>query len=238
MPEIKLFYSNCDCCVSSGSSQTGSGSNLCNCFFVYNFQDDTTPCWGVFNPARQCKKNFVVNINLSFAGCNPSPIGSCSSASSGAETGFDGPSTGSASDCLTECPDCCNLIDSSYELNLVCVGNTLTTENLIDGSCGSSADFESGSFCLGKRKNKCTYFYITADGPTFYGQFFIPIDNWGLGGFIQFPSVFSCDPFVMGGGLNFGRDFAPVLEPCLANCLNGLDPVCISGFFTITEAMP
>jgi hypothetical protein len=243
MPEIKLFYKNCDCCSGSGSSGSGSGSQLaCDCTFLTAGLDDAQHCDG-FDVVTLCKKNFVVNIALNFSGCGSTPIGSCGSVS-GMQSGVvDGDSTGSSSDCLTVCPNCCDLVDATYQLNLECVGDTLASTNLIDGNCGSSVDFESGSFCLGKRTNKCTYFYITVTGSTFFGQFFVPIDNQGLQGISYNATIGSCDPFLMFGNLFFGRALGTVVEPCLANCLTNpvygvLDPGCISGTFTITEALP
>lgn len=241
MAEIKLFYKSCDCC---------SGSSGCNCSFLTEGLDDGMLCNG-FDVVTKC--NFVVNINLDFSGCGSTPIGSCSSGSSasGAETGLDGPETGSTPDCLTTCPDCCDLINQTYQFNLECVGNTLASENLIDGNCGSSIDFESGSSCLGQRTDKCSFFYISVTGTSFFGQFFVPIDNGGLQGVFTSAFIVSCDPFQMTGFLFFGRALGLINEPCLAQCLNrtpgffadidpagGIDTGCISGTFTITEALP
>ena len=246
MPEIKLFYKNCNCCSGSGSgSASGSGSQAdCDCTFLTNSLTESQRCNG-FDVVTICKKRFVVNININFSGCGSTPLSSCGSGSgaSGAETGLDGPETGSTPDCLTTCPDCCDLIKKSYQFNLECIGDTLTTENLIDGNCGSQTYFETGSYCLGQRSNKCSYFYITVTGSSFEGFFVLPIDNGLLSGYIDFAGIGSCDPFLMTGILLFGRAGGPVIEPCLANCLTVpdvgvLDPGCITGTFTITEALP
>jgi hypothetical protein len=242
MPEIKLFYKNCNCCSGSGS---GSGSQAgCDCTFLTDAFDEVNRCNG-FDVVTLCKKRFVVNININFSGCGSTPLSNCGSGSgaSGPETGLDGPETGSTPDCLTTCPDCCDLIKSTYQLDLECIGDTLTTENLIDGSCGSNTFFETGSYCLGPRPDKCAYFYITVTGSSFEGVFFLPIDNGSSGGIIDFAGISSCDPFLMTGTLLFGRAGGPVFEPCLANCLTVpdvgvLDPGCITGTFTITEALP
>lgn len=247
MPEIKLFYKNCNCCSGSGSgSASGSGSQAgCDCTFLTNAFDEVNRCDG-FDVVTLCKKRFVVNININFSGCLSTPLGSCGSGSgvSGAETGLEVDGSGSASDCLTTCPNCCDLIKSTYQFDLECVGDTLTTENLIDGNCGSNTFFETGSYCLGQRSDKCSYFYITITGSSFEGVFFLPIDNGSFGGYIDFVGIASCNPFLMTGNILFGRAGGVfVFEPCLANCLTVsqdivLDPACMTGTFTITEALP
>jgi len=246
MPEIKLFYKNCNCCSGSGSgSASGSGSQAdCDCTFLTNSLTESQRCNG-FDVVTLCKKRFVVNISLNFSGCGSTPFANCGSGSgvSGAETGLEVDGSGSASDCLTTCPNCCDLIKPTYQLDLECVGDTLTTKNLIDGNCGSNTFFETGSYCLGPRPDKCAYFYITVTGSTFFGVFFLPIDNGSTGGLTINANVVSCDPFLMSGTLLFGRAGGPVFEPCLANCLTVpdvgvLDPGCITGTFTITEALP
>ena len=135
MPDIKLFYKNCNCCSGSGSgSSSGSGSEAsCDCTFLTTSLNEIDRCDG-FDVVTLCNKRFVVNININFSGCGSTPIGNCGSGSgaSGAETGLDGPETGSTPDCLTTCPDCCELIKSTYQFDLQCIGDTLTTENLID----------------------------------------------------------------------------------------------------------
>jgi len=198
-----------------------------------------------FDVVTLCNKRFVVNININFSGCGSTPIGNCGSGSgaSGAETGLDGPETGSTPDCLTTCPDCCELIKSTYQFDLQCIGDTLTTENLIDGSCGSDTFGETGSYCLGQRSDKCTFFYITAIESDFMGVFLLPIDNGASGGLVDFAGISSCDPFLMTGSLLFGRAGAATFAPCLSDCLINselvvLDPSCITATFTITEALP
>ena len=246
MPEIKLFYKNCNCCSGSGSgSASGSGSQAtCDCTFLTASLAEFRRCDG-FDVVTLCKKRFVVNISLNFSGCGSTPFANCGSGSgvSGAETGLEVDGSGSASDCLTTCPNCCDLIKSSYQLDLECVGDTLTTENLIDGNCGSNTFFETGSYCLGDRLDKCAYFWITVTGSSFLGAFFLPIDNGYIGGFTIDANVASCDPFLMSGTLNLGQNGRTLVEPCLANCLTVpdfgvLDPGCITGTFTITEALP
>lgn len=246
MPEIKLFYKNCNCCSGSGSgSASGSGSQAdCDCTFLTASLAEFRRCDG-FDVVTLCKKRFVVNINLNFSGCGSTPLANCGSGSgaSGAETGLIVDGSGSTSDCLTTCPNCCDLIKSGYQLDLECVGDTLTTENLIDGNCGSNTFFETGSYCLGNRLDKCAYFWITVTGSSFLGAFFLPIDNGYIGGFTIDANVASCDPFLMSGTLNLGQNGRTLVEPCLANCLTVpdvgvLDPGCITGTFTITEALP
>lgn len=245
MPEIKLFYRNCNCCSGSGSSGSGTGSgSSCDCTFLTDGFDAPMRCNG--SPVvTNCKKNFVVNITLNFSGCGSSPLGSCGSGSGGGpSTGGD--FTGSGSDCHV-CPSCCELIPRTFQLGLECIGDTLATSNLIDGNCGSSTDFETGSTCLGPRSDKCTYFWIGVFGSSFGGAFFFPLDNWGLAGSVNLWNIDSCNPFQMSGTLFFGRAGAPMDEPCLAACLgrevgvwlglgSGLDPGCITGSFVITEA--
>lgn len=247
MPEIKLFYRNCNCCSGSGSSGSGSGSAAaCDCEFLTAGFDEQLRCDG-FPVVTECKKNFVVNIYINFSGCVSTAIGSCGSGSSGLslESGVvDGESgSGSTSECLSECPACCDLIPKQFQINLECIGDSLASANLIDGNCGSSLDLATGSTCLGRRSDKCTFFYITITGSSFSGQFFLPIDNGYLGGGVTFANVVSCNPFQLSGSLLFGRAGAPVTEICLAECLTNntgtvLDPGCITATFTITEALP
>jgi hypothetical protein len=248
MPEIKLFYKNCNCCSGSGSgSASGSDSQAgCDCRFLTAGFDDNLRCDG-FPVVTECKKNFVVNIYINFSGCGSTPIANCSSgsAASGPETGLDIIETGSGSiPCLTTCPNCCDLVPKQLQINLECIDDTLASTNLIDGFCGSSFfDNETGSTCLGRRSDKCTFFIIKISGSSFGGAFAFPIDNGYLAGGIDFANVVSCDPFQLSGSLLFGRAGAPVTEICLAECLTTntgtvLDPGCITGTFTITEALP
>jgi len=235
MPEIKLFYKNCNCC---------SGSGSCGCRFLTAGFDDNLRCDG-FPVVTECKKSFVVNIYINFSGCVSTPIANCSngSAGSGPETGLEVDGSGSGSDCLNECPECCDLVPKQFQINLECIDDTLASTNLIDGLCGSSFFYnETGSTCLGRRTDKCTFFIIKISGSSFEGAFAFPIDNGYLAGGIDFANVVSCDPFQLSGSLLFGRAGAPVTEICLAECLTTdtgtvLDPGCITGTFTITEAL-
>jgi hypothetical protein len=239
MPEIKLFYKNCNCCSGSGSS--GSGS--CSCGFLQS----------VCPEATECKTKFHVTVNVSFANCGSTPFGSCSSGSgaSGAETGLDGPETGSGSDCLETCPSCCDLVAKKYELDLDCylIGSNdwaLVSDNLNINPASPSLCAEWGlegaqDSCKGPR-NGCTFFSIqVVDGVLIYAIFGTPIDGgmfWGFGTeqFLQdnlpcSPSVNvdSCNPLQISGNLLAFANMAGISDnpntfnylqmPCFGSCL-------------------
>lgn len=222
-PEI-IYFENCTSCC--------SGSHPCNCsFFDIHCPEDS--------PVRlNCKKNFIANIYLDFSNCIQSPIKTCGS-------GYGTGQTGSGS-CYTSCPDCCDLIPGSWQLHMTCVGDYLASSNLVDGSCGSSIDFKPTYSCVGNDPSRCNFFWINKQ-LNFKGQFWIPIDNWGFGGYPYNTFVISCEPLVISGQLFFGRGLRPISEPCVAACFGrspntwpipgiGNDPGCTTGTFVITEA--
>lgn len=258
MPELRLFYQNCNCCSGSGSS--GSGSCQCN-FFASGYSFGECSSYPV---NQECNTDYVLTVNLSFAQCSGLPIGSCGNSASGAETGLDGPETGSTPDCVVECPSCCDLFESQFEIPLICLGGTLLSKNLVVDSseynecfAGSAllAGYGSIGSCL--QHKKCPYFVLYHDGT---GHLAIPVDNWPLhfyipgydGGF----SIASCNPLQININASaFSGDLInDVSAPCLANCFgrNGwkyptwidqfltyadivFDASCIKATMTITE---
>lgn len=248
MPEIKLFYPNCNCCSGSGS-QSGSGS--CSCGF-FESVCGTSPVY------TNCKTRFHVTVNVSFSACGSTPFGSCGSGSSGSALqsgvvdGEAGSSSGSGS-CLEQCPSCCDLVDAKYEMDLECLQAGTNAWALISDSlfldsgnpslCGFWAGGGAGDSCKGKRDG-CTFFSILASGNTLYSATFgTAIDGgmfWGwsdasdsiCSGFI---SVDSCEPLQVSGKLiasaslgGFSNDtnsFNYLNMPCFGPCLfpEGLD---------------
>lgn len=256
---IRLYYPNCDCCSGSGSS--GSGSCSCNFYWASALCDSTT----------HCPTEYVATIRLNFSGCGSSPIGSCGSGSSGSDTeptasGSVIPigtgSSGSSGSSCRVCPDCCSIANKAWQINLVCVGGDLVSENLIYGAGGSSC-FGSGALepqsgssdCLGFRSDRCLSASI-AGGLTIGGSFWLPLD----GGYLIVESgpltVSSCNPFLMSGIVGTVRPGGPTIStssggfvtdypsiyPCLSPCLdssyfiaNGFFS-CVTGTVTVTEA--
>lgn len=223
IPEIILFE-NCTACC--------SGSAICTCSFfdIHCSESDLV--------RSACKTYFKANIFLDFSNCLQSPIKTCGS-------GFGSGQTGSGS-CMGSCPSCCDLIPGFWELDMICVGDYLASSNLVDGSCGSSIDYKPSYTCAGNDPLRCNFFWINKQ-LNFNGQFWIPIDNWGFGGYTFNTFVLSCDPLVISGELYFGRAGAPIPEPCIAACFGrpanswlfpgvGNDPGCTTGTFIITEA--
>lgn len=250
MPEIKLFYPNCNCCSGSGSS--GSGS--CDCGFFQGVCGSSP----VFT---QCKKTFHVTVNVSFAGCGSTPFGSCGSGSavSGVETGIADPdepgSSSGSSPCLSECPSCCDLVDKKFEMSLQCLQAGPNTWALISDSlfldagnpslCSNWGLDGAGDACKGKR-NGCTYFSILASGNTIYNaNFGTAIDGGMLWGYSDiFDNVVPCSPSIsvdsceplqisgkllataaLGGNSNNSSLFNYLNMPCFGPCLfpEGLD---------------
>ena len=247
MPEIKLFYKNCNCCSGSGS---GSGSGSCSCGFLQS----------VCPAATECKTRFHVTVNVSFANCGSTPFGSCSSGSgaSGAETGLAPPdelgsaSSSGSSPCLATCPSCCDLVAKKYELDLDCytIGSNdwaLVSPNLTIDPTSPSLCAEWGlegaqDSCKGPR-NGCTYFSIqVVDGVLIYAIFGTPIDGgmfWGFGAeqFLQENllcsssiNVDSCSPIQISGNLLASANMAGAGDisasifnflqmPCFGACL-------------------
>lgn len=248
MPEIKLFYPNCNCCSGSGSS--GSGS--CDCGFFQGVCGSSP----VFT---QCKKTFHVTVNVSFAGCGSTPFGSCGSGSSGSALqsgvvdGDAGSGSGSGS-CLEQCPSCCDLVDAKYEMSLQCLQAGPNTWALISDSlfldagnpslCSNWSLDGARDACKGKRDG-CTFFSIQASGSNIYSAAFgTAIDGGMLWGFTDdvlfmpcssFISVDSCEPLQVSGKLlagaalsgisNSSSTFNYLNMPCFGPCLfpEGLD---------------
>ncbi len=257
MPELRLFYQNCNCCSGSGSS--GSGSCQCN-FFRSDLDFGECSSYPV---SQECQTEFYLTVNLSFSHCSGLPIGSCGSGSLASGV-VDGSETGSVADCVTECPNCCDLFDFNFEIPLICLGQTLVSKNLVVDSpeynecfSGSAplAGYGSIGSCL--KHKKCPYFVLSSDGT---GHLAIPIDNWPLhfyipgydGGF----SIDSCNPLqiTINASAFSGDLINDISAPCLANCFgrNGLkyptwvdqgltladvtfDASCIKATMTITE---
>lgn len=225
MPEFKLFYKNCTCCA--GSESSGSGSASCFCSF-FNVLCPTSPV------KTNCQKNFVVNITLNFSGCVGTQMGSCGSGSgiSGPETGLDVDGSGSTgSDCRKTCKPCCELVPFSYELNLECFNDILAVPEL-NGDCIPVGSHE----CLGNRLN-CPFFTIDSGLSGYFGNLF---DDGYLTIIFNGAILDSCSPLVISGTLN---GIATNLSTCLRSCLEGFNqpefyPTCITGTFTITEALP
>lgn len=255
MAEIKFFYPNCDCCSGSGSS----GSGPCSCVFyktVLSCPSDD-----------HCPTDYVATIRLNFSGCGSSPIGSCSSGSSGSSgitgsgptTGGDFEPTGSAdtgSDCRV-CPDCCSIANKVWQINLRCVDSYLASDSFIDGlgsTCFGSNSFDpqtGSSDCLGFRTDRCQggWVGLGGDGSSIVGWFILPLD----GGFLYVAvgpfSLSNCNPFLMSGPVTgvgpATGDLAdyPSIFPCMNQCLDSSYFTssgwsCVTGTVTITEAGP
>lgn len=222
MPEYRQFYKNCDCCSGSGS---GSGSAACDCSFFASL------C-GSSPVHTNCKKNFVVNIALDFSGCVGTQMGSCGSGSgiSGPETGLiveDG-SGSTGSDCRTTCKPCCELAAFSYELNLECFNQYLST-GFFNGDCIPPP---GGYTCLGGRSN-CPYFEINTGLSGIFSNLF---DDGPVTFIFENAVVTSCNPMQINGTFN-GQ--VSNYSSCLQLCIDGVFlPTCITGTFTITEALP
>ena len=236
MPEIKLFYKNCDCC---GSGSSGSGSNSCQCAFFTSLCS-TSPVH------TNCKTNFVVNIVLDFSGCVGTEIGSCGSGSaSGSDDGPGsvpkGPAQGSqqtgssgssGSECRKTCKSCCDLAPLIYELSLECFDSIIAVPDF-NGECIPPG---GGFECLENRTN-CSYFEINS---TLNGTFQTLYDDGFIGLNFENATVDSCNPLQISGTFNSAKT---ILSSCLASCLIGSDGFslsanCINGSFTITEALP
>lgn len=251
MPELNFFYPNCDCCSGSGSS--GSGS--CNCVFYKTLLSCPD--------ATHCPTEYVATIRLNFTGCGSSPIGSCSTGSSGSSTG-GGPSTGgdfeptgsaSGSDCRV-CPDCCSIASKVWQINLQCVDSWLASDSFIGsaaGSCfgdGFGAGQTGSDTCVGFRNDRCVGGQVGgASAGSIAGIFVVPMDGGYLYVGANSFSVSSCDPFLMSGIVSAISPFweAPDLSdynlvfPCLSQCLDSsyLESgiwSCVTGTVTITEA--
>jgi hypothetical protein len=241
MPEIKLFYKNCDCC---GSGSSGSGS--CSCGFIQ------AACTG----STECKTKFHVTINVNFANCGSTPFGSCSSGSgvSGLESGIadpDSPSESGSSGsepCLSTCPSCCDLVASKYELDLDCyetspgtwflINDALTIDPANPSKCAEWGLVGAQDSCKGARDG-CTYFAIGfANGNFVLASFATAIDGGMLFGFSdQLESaqcnsstvVDSCNPLQISGNLvasaslaglsNNPNQFNYLNMPCFGACL-------------------
>jgi hypothetical protein len=245
MPEIKLFYKNCNCCSGSGSS--GSGSQACGC----NFFSSTCSSSPVHN---ECKTDFVASISFDFSECGSFPIGSCGSgsAASGAETGLDGPETGSGSDCIQTCPDCCDLLPDNVEIPLTCVGSLLISDISSEtdpkyAACKEKIETNAGS-CLQvpNNSNACNFMYLDSSATSgTYGNIWLNIDNNFVYLVIDGFSVTSCEPVVVSGSfymapLNDIANAFPCLGPCIGTVLTDDDLItseCVKGTFTITEAL-
>ena len=224
------YYRNCTCCA-SGSS----GSGICECSFF------TDVCSG--NPVvSNCKTSFVVNLNISWAGCTGTPLGSCGSGSSGSgfpvESGLvDGEvidnSGSSSGSCRTTCSDCCNMLSATYELPISCIGDNISKE-----------DFEN--YCLQIFRNDgtdcydsipgCNYFSINKSG---MGYIALRIDGYYLTLYFYESSVI-CNPVEITGVFDSSKNI--YAGNCLYACVIGSDGSyhidCITGSFTITEALP
>lgn len=231
MPEFRQFYKNCDCCSGSGSS---TGSQPCDCTFTQ------TLC-GSSPVFTNCKKNLVVNITLDFSGCVGTQMGSCGSGSGSSGSGLpvqsgvvDGEGSGSSgssgSECRKTCKPCCDLAAFNYELNLECFGDYLSTGFIQDGCLPPPEGFA----CLESRDG-CPYFEINSAGS---GVFLSLFDDGYLSIVFSGATVASCNPFQIDGTLN---GTATALGACLRTCLGdteNISPTCITGTFTITEALP
>lgn len=245
MPEIKLFYPNCNCCSGSGS-QSGSGS--CSCGF-FESVCGTSPVY------TNCKTKFHVTVNVSFSACGSTPFGSCGSGSSGSALqsgvvdGEAGSSSGSGS-CLEQCPSCCDLVDAKYEMDLECLQAGQNTWALISDSlfldagnpslCSTWAVNGATDACKGKRDG-CTYFWILASGSTIYNANFGTAIDGGI--FWGYSEIFenivpcnssinldSCDPLqvtgkllataaLVGGDSTTPPGFNYLNMPCFGACL-------------------
>lgn len=225
MAEITLVYPNCNCC--SGS---GSGSGSCQCSF-FDAGKALSEC-STSSVKTACKTAFYLSVTLSYSQCSGLPIGSCGSAASGAETGLtvDGSGSGSAQDCVTDCPSCCDLFSKTFEIPLVCYGDLIVSKNMVDGSpeyieCfggSGNSPFIGGSIGSCLTYKKCPYFVFTSDGT---GHLALPIDHWVLHfyipGYNGNISVDSCDPLqiTMNSEAFCGDQVNDISAPCLANCL-------------------
>lgn len=249
------FYPNCSCCGS------GSGSaSECECWF-FNLSkigsEAGSEGWGYCQNSdpvnADCKRNFVLTIYFNFTNCGSAPIGSCGSGgpASGAETGLveDGSGSGSGSiPCSTTCPEnCCDLIPKRKEFYLTCYGDAMATANLINinEECSDPNDTRFLE-CKGARPN-CDYAVIGRRfnyGEDYHGIFGLAIDSSFLFGFLENPSLDSCNPVQISGTTSFGSGFAdyPSLISCFFKCFGFsesgyfLDLSCMTATWVITEA--
>ena len=255
------FYPNCSCC---GSGSASGSASECECWF-FNLSkigsEAGSEGWGYCQNSdpvnADCKKNFVLTIYFNFTNCGSAPIGSCGSGgpASGAETGLveDGSGSGSGSiPCSTTCPEnCCDLIPKSKELYLTCFGNLLTTQNIVtltETSENVCYDPNGVRFleCKGARPI-CDYALIgrtwnfDEDGR---GVFGIALDSSFIYGFLENPSLDSCNPLLISGTSSFGKGFPdyPSLFSCIYKCFGFLesevylDLSCMTATWVITEA--
>lgn len=234
MPEVKLFYPNCNCC--SGS---GSGSGSCGCSFFSSLCPSAPVYLG-------CDTTFSVTVRFSFSACVHGSLGSCGSGSSGGgpSTGGDFEPTGSSGSDCSICPSCCDLIPRTITFSLACIGSILTTTNMVSatGACTDPSTNEEGGSCKGYRTDRCPYFQLASTGS---GQVWIPVDSGGIYGTISLFSLDACNPLQITGSISFSNatvvngSGGEAFAPCLAACV-GLDGTvydwdCITATFTITE---
>jgi hypothetical protein len=236
MAEVKFYYRNCTCCSGSGSG--------CECQYWGN-----TPCAGESYDACDSIRLKAV-ITFDYSGCGQFFGGSfwkCSgSSASGAETGLtvDGSGSGSGS-CLQECPDCCDLLPDSITLDLVCVGDTYVTENLIDAN-PEDPSWSFDSNCLGNRPDKQTYMLFPScmfgDSNNCIGLLVIPLDGFNLIFYLYadpfYLNLVSCNPLDVRYSITCGNSSTSAgydLMPCLSACIGG-NTCCVRANISITEA--
>lgn len=258
IPSLVNFYTNCSCC-GSGSSGSGQPTTQCPCkryVGVDSYEGFFDMCDG--SPVYDsCMMDFIVTITFDFSECVGRPIGSCGSGSGSAVLLGSGSGSGP---CLSGCPSCCDLIPPIVEMPLKCQCTTGTTlvpgfgtyancylasYNLFDPPPECKFDFGGGGYpsCYGLRKDQCPFFIASKSGGI---NFFLPIDNAGLQGYIPTSSNFgmwsldSCDPVLITGDMWMLPTGSPsVFMPCLNGCggAGGFNvPSCVKATFAITEA--
>jgi hypothetical protein len=243
MGEIKFYYKNCACCSGSGSG-SGSGSQNCECQYWAN-----TPCVGESYDACDSIRLRAV-ITFDYSGCSSFYGGSfwqCTGSVSGLESGVvDGDGSGSGSgSCTQTCPNCCDLLPDRITLDLVCIGDTYVTENLIDAN-PEDPSWSFDSNCLGTRPDKQTYMIFPScmfgDSNNCIGLLVIPLDGFYLIFYLYadpfYLNLVSCNPLDIRYSITCGNPSTSAgydLMPCLSACL-GDNICCVRANIVITEA--
>lgn len=250
MAEVKFYFRNCACCSGSGSSgSSGSGSGSaggCECQFWAS-----TPCAG--ESYDSCDSiQLKATVTFSYESCGQFYGGSfwkCSgSSASGAETGLEPPEgSGSGSgSCLQECPDCCDLLPKSLTFNLVCVGGSYVSENLIDANPDDPA-WAPDSSCVGLRSDKEAYMVfpscIFGSSDNCQGILVVPLDGFYLIFYLysdpSYGYVNSCNPIDIRYSITCGNPTTSAglqLMPCFQQCI-GDNICCVRANIVITEAL-
>lgn len=249
MPTVKYYYRNCTCCSGSGSSGSGSAASGsgggCECQFWSN-----TPCAGESYDACDTVP-LTATITFSYQDCGQffGSFWQCSgSAASGLETIIvDGSGSGSGS-CFSECPNCCDLLPKSVTLNLICVGDSYVSENLLEAD-PNDPGWQFDSLCLGYRSDKKAYMVfpsclLNGSSSNCTGILVIPLDGFNLIFYLyaspSYGFVNSCNPIDIRYSITCGNSDTSAgyqLMPCFSACI-GDNVCCVRANIVITEALP